>query len=126
MSEISAAGGGARVGSSPATAAALPSRPSGRLRTRSAGSPPAEATRLFITPAREVEITCRLALADYLRLRVPDAAWLIDALLTPRVKGARVSEAGRGSGEAGAATLAALDGLKIVDPACGEGHFLMG
>lgn len=82
------------------------------------------AHQLFITPRMEVETLCRLALLRYLEgcgaeLAVAAAAQL-DARTAER-RHERETDA-----DVWMRLKVALDGIKVVDPACGEAHLLVG
>lgn len=103
--------------------------PEASLAERSLATPePSESPGVFATPQLEVNILCRLALARYLSARLPRLRTLLGALLL-----APGPEDAPGASELAAVTEgewrslhAAMSGVRIVDPSCGEGHVLLG
>jgi hypothetical protein len=86
---------------------------------------PSLAVRLFATPRAEVELVCRLTLARYLSLRHPQVSDLVsEQLLTTTPRPRRRPTTPRS--DQWLTLRESLNGLKIVDPTCGHGAFLLG
>ena len=83
------------------------------------------ALRLFATPRAEVDLVCRLTLARYLTLRQPRLSDLVfEQVLTTTQLPRRGSTARRS--DQWSSLRESLVAIKIVDPTCGQGHFLLG
>jgi hypothetical protein len=82
------------------------------------------AHRLFITPRMEVDALCRLALLRYLENRETALATIASAHLD--VKNAATRTHPDPGGDVWARLKVALEQIKVVDPACGEAHMLLG
>ena len=79
---------------------------------------------LFITPRADVETLCRLALLRYLEGCDAELARAATVLLESRD---HEVEPARGVDPAVCSRLeAVIEGINVVDPACGEGHMLVG
>jgi hypothetical protein len=83
------------------------------------------AIRLFATPRAEVDLVCRLTLTRYLKLRQPGLSDLVsEHLFTATQLPARQSATQRS--DKWLTLRESLNGIRIVDPTCGQGHFLLG
>jgi hypothetical protein len=82
------------------------------------------AHKLFITPRMEVDALCRLALMRYLEGCGPDLASAAAAHLDARDAEWRPNR--ETGGDLWTRLKVALNRIKVVDPACGEAHMLIG
>jgi len=80
----------------------------------------------FATPRLEVDIVCRLALARYLCSRAPRVSDLVRSLLADDARSPDRGRETSGSAEDWLTLRKALDSIRVVDPACGEGNMLLG
>ena len=79
---------------------------------------------LFITPRTEIDALCRFALRRFLANCDPDLAGLVPPAVAA---GSLENEQTRGPGHEAWTRLAHdLERLTVLDPACGEGHMLVG
>ncbi|MBV9278968.1 MAG: N-6 DNA methylase, partial [Chloroflexi bacterium] len=97
----------------------------GRAAARTCPSGAGPATRVVATPRADVDLACRLTLARYLIPRHPALRAELEYVI--RAPQQRVESAARGAGAVHHADLhRTLSTLRVVDPACGEGDFLLG
>lgn len=91
-----------------------------------AGQPATPALRVITTPADEVDAVCRLALATLLTTSDDLPAEALECVLHARSLTMSDRRTDEKNAEAWATLHRKLLGLRVVDPACGEGHFLVG